>query len=770
MQGDQVEKELSGLIEIFKVNLQPPQTPSSAETANILRYLDNTPSLTTFRKTGLERFLANVGALPDGRVICTIPSSLSQTDFKFMPLVWGSKFGGCLRLLLPTDKAPAQAVFIPGANPFDALHAGRIIFCLYRLGRVKTIKEFRIKASVQAHSAFENLLMLCVKDNIEIAKTDSYISDVNLIRANGVSAKYFSTHWTRLEWLQRGWLNACALRSHDAISLIAGAKAEITTAYNLSFLRKYDLLHEVLSILNDGTLSKSVKISQIIGKYKSLPIAQLLTESFALERDLESIGANVAVAMRRALVVAHEIWQLLELDAELSDWGRRQISWDTQISWEALGEEITPVVIDPDNFPIEKDEEAASYWEHKRPTILACRDRFLAPFDLQLHPGSYIDSFTTWKVDLDESEARETIAQLLNEAVALREWTIPPNAFVELKVGPFIGAEVTEIGDDVFFVWRTDGNRYWDMSVDPSEQNFANTQIWTRDPLQPFDKSAELSVQLIMSAIIRDFWVVTERQKIFGVKSRRTGRKSSENRLGRVVYLPRVRYLGSKIDLTRLNLNLSYKQRSQHHVRSHFRKANPSQLQLEIAKRARKSVPEGHTYVQGHYRGVEGTEGQTVYRSRSAMALLFDRLDLTQPDYLSSTDWFGFERAVSILLERNFNCTIVHRAPRGKTDYGIDILATKAVGPQIETWVVQCKCYKPSILVNPSHMRELLGSIADLQRDGVAPVRGMMITTSRISGDARTLAVKHGIQCVTGDDLSSILDSINRANSSKPLH
>jgi len=52
MQGDQVEKELSGLIEIFKVNLQPPQTPSSAETASILRYLDNTPSLTTFRKTG----------------------------------------------------------------------------------------------------------------------------------------------------------------------------------------------------------------------------------------------------------------------------------------------------------------------------------------------------------------------------------------------------------------------------------------------------------------------------------------------------------------------------------------------------------------------------------------------------------------------------------------------------------------------------------------------------------------------------------------------
>jgi hypothetical protein len=230
------------------------------------------------------------------------------------------------------------------------------------------------------------------------------------------------------------------------------------------------------------------------------------------------------------------------------------------------------------------------------------------------------------------------------------------------------------------------------------------------------------------------------------------------------VYLPRVRYLESKIDLSRLNLELSYKQRSQHYVRHHFRKANPSQLQLEIAKRARKIVPEGHTYIQGHYRGVEGPEGQTVYRSRSAMALLFgSQIDSNRSIELSTTDWFGFERAVSVLLEKKFNFTIVHRATRGKTDYGIDILATKSVGKQIETWVIQCKCYKPHNLVNPSHMRELIGSIADLQRNGVEVVRGMMVTTSRISGDALSLAVKHGIQCVAGDDLNLILDSINKA-------
>jgi hypothetical protein len=75
------------------------------------------------------------------------------------------------------------------------------------------------------------------------------------------------------------------------------------------------------------------------------------------------------------------------------------------------------------------------------------------------------------------------------------------------------------------------------------------------------------------------------------------------------------------------------------------------------------------------YRGVEGPEGQTIYRSRSAMALLFgSQTDSRRPIEVSTTDWFGFEQAVSVLLEKKFNFTTVHRATRGKTDYGIDML------------------------------------------------------------------------------------------------
>jgi restriction endonuclease Mrr len=148
------------------------------------------------------------------------------------------------------------------------------------------------------------------------------------------------------------------------------------------------------------------------------------------------------------------------------------------------------------------------------------------------------------------------------------------------------------------------------------------------------------------------------------------------------------------------------------------------------------------------------------------MALLFETAPLDHPiasDHLSSTDWFGFERAISLLLERHFGFKIEHRATRGKTDYGIDILATKSVGTQIEAWLVQCKCYKLSNLITPSHIRELVGAIADMRTDEKAVVRGMMVTTSRFSGEALKLALKHGIQCIGGDDLTLILNAINVA-------
>ncbi len=63
------EREDARLGEIVTANLPSPETPSSTDKARILQYINSEPSLTTFHKNGLERFLANVGVMPDGRVI-----------------------------------------------------------------------------------------------------------------------------------------------------------------------------------------------------------------------------------------------------------------------------------------------------------------------------------------------------------------------------------------------------------------------------------------------------------------------------------------------------------------------------------------------------------------------------------------------------------------------------------------------------------------------------------------------------------------------------
>jgi hypothetical protein len=88
-------------------------------------------------------------------------------------------------------------------------------------------------------------------------------------------------------------------------------------------------------------------------------------------------------------------------------------------------------VLEPNGFPLSKDEEATSYWEDKRDQIMPHRNELLLSSDFPFNPRIFLEKVSQWQVDLDEREAEEAITQLLNEAVALREWTIPPNAFCE---------------------------------------------------------------------------------------------------------------------------------------------------------------------------------------------------------------------------------------------------------------------------------------------------------------------------------------------------
>src|SRR6516162_10412162 len=95
----EAEREDARLAKLFTANLPLPRTPSGTDRAEIVHYLDSEPSLTNFRKNGLEKFLSNIGVLPDGRVICTLTGLDDRRPF-FAPFVWNTNFGACFCLVI----------------------------------------------------------------------------------------------------------------------------------------------------------------------------------------------------------------------------------------------------------------------------------------------------------------------------------------------------------------------------------------------------------------------------------------------------------------------------------------------------------------------------------------------------------------------------------------------------------------------------------------------------------------------------------------------
>jgi hypothetical protein len=198
---DEQEKELARLLDAFKKAPAAPSNMSTKDRSLVIRHIESSPSLRAFANKGLQQFLVNSTALPDGRTLCVIDGQPSDQRFAFLPLVWGSPFGACLRLILSTKKKK-QATFVVGSDDFESLQAGKIIFAFYRLGRLVELKEFDLSPSSEAASIFSQLIAMCRSTNQEIIASDINIFDDDLVRAHSCTEKVFGSTWTRVEWLQ----------------------------------------------------------------------------------------------------------------------------------------------------------------------------------------------------------------------------------------------------------------------------------------------------------------------------------------------------------------------------------------------------------------------------------------------------------------------------------------------------------------------------------------------------------------------------------------
>ena len=335
---------------------------------------------------------------------------------------------------------------------------------------------------------------------------------------------------------------------------------------------------------------------------------------------------------------------------------------------------------------------------------------------------------------------------LLDEATTQKKWTIPPGAVIELPIGPFVHIEAYEESEEVLFVLRTQTNEFVTAAVSPKDCGF----VLPTPVLTLLDARIEVALKLLLAAIIRDFWVVENREAVFSRGPSRQGPriKRGKNDTTRIVYLPRVRYV-SNADIKSCSTQLGHEERRAHFVRAHLRRSEHASKQQEfLAKRYGFALPKGYTFVRPHERGKH--QRDVIYRSRSALQSLY--VVEEQPQSSAIPKWFRFERDVHGLM-RALGFDAQHVAAARKGDKGVDVYATKGADLELVNWVISCKCVHPKRKIGPVIVRELIGALEEYPRG----TRGMIVTTSRFSEGARKLAESHKIRLIDGAEFVQML-------------
>jgi hypothetical protein len=353
----------------------------------------------------------------------------------------------------------------------------------------------------------------------------------------------------------------------------------------------------------------------------------------------------------------------------------------------------------------------------------------------------------------DPEESDSVADALLTEAIASKKWTVPAGAEIELPLGPFVRMTAWEIEDEVAFILRTGSGEFIVATLEPAKQHFAFSGDFGIDPDEAVP--IEAALKLLLSAVVRDFFVVEEREKVFAHRlmqpRSRKGHKAQDE--PRVVYLPRVRYMSAAV--ARGRAELGQPQRRKHDVGPHLRKARQAaEHQLWLARTYGFSVPQGYTFVRPHRRGERARD--VIYRSRSALSALYEAVPTPAGAQAGRAPWFRFERDVARLMAA-LEFAVEHVAASRRGDGGVDVYATKGDDLELVRWVIQCKRYAPSRIVGPAIVRELIGTLAEHPRG----TRGMIVTTSSFSSEASELAQRFDVRLMDGEEFVARLRALS---------
>lgn len=339
-------------------------------------------------------------------------------------------------------------------------------------------------------------------------------------------------------------------------------------------------------------------------------------------------------------------------------------------------------------------------------------------------------------------DLRATTANILEEASNLRMNSIPNAAFVEIDIPPLVALCFAEISPELVLMEGIDPEgRSLPIVYQPSLGTYQgpNTGAGAGGKIENFEHYVDL-VALLGASALRDFWVIEERERVLGVP-RISRIRGLESKKSRVIYLPRIRYVGERLRKGGKD-PLSASERRAHWRSAHFRALpkgkKPSKKQLLVAAANQQTPPPGTTWVRGATVG--GKQEEIVYRSRSATKALFDTIPFEGQSH-GNLSWFAFERMCAHALKRRG----LEELTRIGGDRGADLYCSKSIGKQIETWVVQCKHW--SRKVGPEVIRELHGARALRDAD-----RALLVSSSAFTDGAIQTAHELGIDLVSASE------------------
>jgi hypothetical protein len=356
---------------------------------------------------------------------------------------------------------------------------------------------------------------------------------------------------------------------------------------------------------------------------------------------------------------------------------------------------------------------------------------------------------STYPLAEHAEEAIHAAEELMAEARAQKKGTIPAGAILQMRIGPFEYFEMHELGE-VFLVGRTIEGHFGILWIDPYRGTF---HCEPADLVRDDERRAEVIAALWLwaAAVVRDFWVVEEREAVFReTQSLLSIPRPPANRgdRPRIVYLPRVRYTHHP-NISQCGTALGIVHRRAHNVRPHIRRSGHcSAAQMVLAERYGFEMPTGYTFVRPHERGK--VHRDVIYRSRSALQLLYTVA--SEESTGGPSQWFRFEKDVYRLMEA-FGFDVQHIAASKRGDRGVDVYATKGRDLEQVNWVIQCKCYGPKHPVGPNIIRELIGTLQGYPRG----TRGMVVTTSRFTSGAVAAGEAEQIRLIGGEEFVSLL-------------